>query len=246
MDQANWVFVPIASMYAVSDFGGLRSYVPFSGFPSCFTRRIPRVLKPYTNPDGYRRTKIVFNDGKLHDISIHQLVMIAFVGPCPEGLEVCHNNGNPGDNRLSNLRYDTPKANSADAIKHGTTRRGEKSSRSRISDADAREVIRLRDDRVSRREIADRFGISVGLVSKIHTGKNRQWTGGGTNQLGFRKLKEADIPVIHDLGSLGLSYAEIGKRFGVTGDLISMIISGKAWKRLHPNANASISEPPAV
>lgn len=46
--------------------------------------------------------------------------MEAFVGPCPEGMEVCHNNGDCTDNRLENLRYDTKSANMLDRVRHGT------------------------------------------------------------------------------------------------------------------------------
>jgi hypothetical protein len=51
--------------------------------------------------------------------TVHSLVMLAFVGPRPDGLEVCHNNGVASDNRLSNLRYDTRSENNVDSSKHG-------------------------------------------------------------------------------------------------------------------------------
>lgn len=53
-------------------------------------------------------------------MAVHRLVMAAFVGPCPDGIEVCHNNGNPADNRLSNLRYGTHSENQLDQVKHKT------------------------------------------------------------------------------------------------------------------------------
>ena len=50
---------------------------------------------------------------------VHRLVLETFVGACPAGMEACHNNGNPADNRLENLRWDTPRQNNQDIIKHG-------------------------------------------------------------------------------------------------------------------------------
>lgn len=47
------------------------------------------------------------------------MVVAAFIGPRPEGLQVCHNNGVHYDNRAINLRYGTPKENSQDSVKHG-------------------------------------------------------------------------------------------------------------------------------
>ncbi len=49
--------------------------------------------------------------------AVHRIIASTFLGPCPEGLEVCHNNNNRYDSRLSNLRYDTRKANMADKKK---------------------------------------------------------------------------------------------------------------------------------
>lgn len=52
--------------------------------------------------------------------AIHRLVLTAFVGVCPEGMEGCHNNGNCADNRLTNLRWDTHLNNLLDKVRHGT------------------------------------------------------------------------------------------------------------------------------
>ncbi len=50
---------------------------------------------------------------------VHQLVMRAFVGECPEGMEVRHLNGNHADNRRVNLQYGTRLENNLDTVKHG-------------------------------------------------------------------------------------------------------------------------------
>lgn len=67
----------------------------------------------------YPRVGLVV-DGKQQIAAVHRLVAAAFLGPRPEGVEVCHNNGDPSDNRLVNLRYDTPSANNYDQVRHGT------------------------------------------------------------------------------------------------------------------------------
>lgn len=51
---------------------------------------------------------------------LHHLVLMAFVGPRPEGMECRHLNGIPYDNRLSNLVWGTRRENCGDAMKHGT------------------------------------------------------------------------------------------------------------------------------
>lgn len=52
-------------------------------------------------------------------IPVHQLVLLAFEGPCPEGLEVRHLNGDPQDNRLENLQYGTRTENILDVYHQG-------------------------------------------------------------------------------------------------------------------------------
>jgi hypothetical protein len=50
---------------------------------------------------------------------IHTLVLEAFAGPRPEGMEGCHNDGNPTNNHIDNLRWDTRSANNQDTLRHG-------------------------------------------------------------------------------------------------------------------------------
>lgn len=47
-------------------------------------------------------------------VAVHRLVLESFVGPCPEGMEACHANGNGFDNRVENLRWDTHENNMAE------------------------------------------------------------------------------------------------------------------------------------
>lgn len=48
----------------------------------------------------------------------HRLVLEAFVGPCPPDMVACHDNGRPRHNHVSNLRWDTPRANNLDRVRH--------------------------------------------------------------------------------------------------------------------------------
>lgn len=57
--------------------------------------------------------------GKKKTMYAHRAVMWAFVGPQPKGIVVCHNDGNPGNNRIENLRYDTQSENLRDRTTHG-------------------------------------------------------------------------------------------------------------------------------
>lgn len=105
-------------LYEVSDLGRVRSL----DRKDPLGRRLRgKMLKLRAHPRGYMQTTLT-RDGVCVTKKIHRLVLEAFVGPCPSGMEACHDNGIRDDNRPSNLRWDTPRANAADRIAHGTQR----------------------------------------------------------------------------------------------------------------------------
>jgi len=96
-------------------------------------------LFPANEPDGYIR--VILCPGRKRRW-LHHLVLEAFVGPCPPGLECCHNDGNTWNNAASNLRWDTKKSNQADRVCHGTSCRGEGHKRSKLTEQQVREIRR--------------------------------------------------------------------------------------------------------
>ena len=68
-------------------------------------------IKQY-NSNGYRMVSL-WRDGKTFSVSVHRLVMLAFVGQPPENTEVMHLNSIRNDNRIENLRYGSHSCNMA-------------------------------------------------------------------------------------------------------------------------------------
>ncbi|WP_083885199.1 NUMOD4 motif-containing HNH endonuclease [Nocardia thailandica] len=58
--------------------------------------------------------------GKSTATLVHRIVAIAFLGGPFEGMEVCHNDGDPRNNAVSNLRWDSHSENQRDRRRHGT------------------------------------------------------------------------------------------------------------------------------
>ena len=77
------------------------------------------MLSVVTHPTGHLRVKLSL-DGAYKGATIHRLVLLAFEGPEPDGMEVCHTDGNPANNRLDNLRWGTRGDNLRDRVRHGT------------------------------------------------------------------------------------------------------------------------------
>lgn len=100
-----WRAIPGRPGYQVSDAGRVISH----------RRRRARLLRQAVSSSGYRIVCL----GRGVVAQVHQLVLLAFIGPAPDGSETLHRNGNKHDNRLSNLHYGSRGENVADQYRHG-------------------------------------------------------------------------------------------------------------------------------
>jgi hypothetical protein len=116
---------------------------------------------------GYVHVNLYRHGAKLRHFRIHVLVMLAFVGPCPEGLEIRHLDGNKSNNRLGNLAYGTPTENGEDTRKLGLARRGEAHYHAKIAAETVREIRRLYSEGRAVGDIAGLFRLRRGHVSRI-------------------------------------------------------------------------------
>lgn len=150
--------------YAVSDLGRIRSRGRWG---------TSMIMRPKRNGSGHCSVtlcKIVPGIGKVHKrMSVHVLVLEAFVGPRPPGMEACHDpDPNPTNNRLSNLRWDTKSANQRDSVRHGThrCRNGRK-----IRPEDIPDIRRRIASGEFHRSIARDYGCNRSTISMIRGGR---------------------------------------------------------------------------
>ena len=143
--------------------------LPVKSHPGYWVSNSGRVLSEKTNkflkPAVYCKAGLLsvalLRDGVQKSFSVHRLVLDAFVGPRPEGMECRHLNGNPKDNSLGNLKWGTPKENSEDAIAHGTWAHGERSGSAKLTEAKVMSARALYATGLySMRKLARMFGIS--------------------------------------------------------------------------------------
>lgn len=104
-------------LYEVSDHGRVRSLDRLVQFGTRQRMVRGRIRKPGRTIKGVLYVPLC--NGIQVNRSVHQLVLEAFVGPRPSGLEGCHWNDVKTDNRLVNLRWDTHKANELDKVRNG-------------------------------------------------------------------------------------------------------------------------------
>lgn len=106
-----------------------------------------------------------------HQPRVHQLVLLAFVGPCPPGLECCHENDVKTDNRLSNLRWDTRKSNAADRDLHGRQIKGSHHCHAKLTEEHALAIHLLHRLGFTLHSMSRAFGVSVGAIALLLRGR---------------------------------------------------------------------------
>jgi hypothetical protein len=108
----NWKPIPgWGDLYEVSDLGRIRS-VRRKGSKG-------GVLKTPITTSGYPEVNLC-RDGKVTHFQAHYLVVLAFHGERPSGMECRHLNGDRSDNRAANLAWGTSSENNRDRVRHGT------------------------------------------------------------------------------------------------------------------------------
>jgi len=160
--------------YEVSDAGRVRGVDRLDSWG----RRRPGVIlrnarKGKNRPGGgtYLRIRLSMR-GKVHDVTLHTLVLLSFVGPRPPKHDGCHNDGDVFNNALSNLRWDTSSANQRDKILHGTIAWGSRNGFAKLTVDDA---LAIKESTLGSTDLARRFGVSRIHVQRIRRGD--AWAG---------------------------------------------------------------------
>ncbi len=83
-----------------------------------FSHYAGKTMRTSVNSGGYRTISI-----NKQRVPVHVLVMMAFVGPRPNGFDIDHINRIKTDNRIENLRYAPRGLNGHNAIKHHSSPR---------------------------------------------------------------------------------------------------------------------------
>jgi hypothetical protein len=166
-----WRVIPGTNdYYEASNLGRIRSWAK-PGNPTRVKNRrrtSPHVLSPKYHTIDNRPAVHIRMNGRMRSPHVQTLVALAFLGPRPDGAQVCHNDGDAANNHVGNLRYDTPKGNMADTRRHGTHNAGIRNGSSKLTEADVR-AIRSEYARggIFHREIAERYGVATGTVGDI-------------------------------------------------------------------------------
>lgn len=192
--------VGLEGRYEVSNLGRVRS-LTFASRWGRFARATPIYLRPHCGVTGYPAVAI---GGRLR--SVHRLVLEAFVGPCPAGMECAHLNGVRDDPRLSNLRWVTRRENASHRAIHGTVLTGD------------RHPSRLHPERLAR---GDKSGARLHPETRPRGEKH-----------GLAKLTDEAVRAIRAAAATGESQYVLAARFGVTQGTIWNVVWRKTWRHI--------------
>lgn len=161
-----WLPCPGYPGYEVSDRGNVRSYRRRGAGHKTLAPE-PKLLKPTYAKYGYPQFSLSV-DGKYKCAQAHRLVATAFLPGYFEGAWVLHQDGDPTNNNVANLRWGSAKDNHLDRYrgKSGLTRTRSQDNIRAIRDAYATGLTQV--------EVARKFHTSQQYVSNLVTRNSRK------------------------------------------------------------------------
>lgn len=121
---------------------------------------------------GYFTVTLTLPTGKRRNVKVHKLVLTAFRGTCPQGLQGCHRNGDKSNNTLRNLRWGTPASNYADRDRHGTTVRGSRINTAKLTATSVRRIRRVFAAGSTLAVLSRRYQVTSRAISNIVYGRS--------------------------------------------------------------------------
>lgn len=224
-------------LYEASSLGAVRSLErtakQMNRWGQLIERPVPsRILRQRTCRNGYKRVNLSRN-GVHETVGVHRAVCLAFFGKAP-GLVAAHQDGNPANNRMENLRWSKPVENSHDKFRHFTDPRGERNPRAIVSENEAREIAQRLDK--TAKQLSAEYGISKSQVLNIQHG--RSWSLHGVRpepKAIHERIRTAKAILTWDQvrqirQSVGLTHKELAEMYGTTRSNIGHILSCKSWR----------------
>lgn len=159
--------IPNFAGYYVTDDGRVYSYRTNAGKIGATSR----LLRHNVDKDGYHFVRLAQN-GKYKKMNVGRLVLLAFARSPITTEQVSHIDGDPSNNRLSNLLWESPSANNQRKKQHGTAQHGSRNGNARLTEDDVY-LIRYMFPKAyfNNTEIARLFKVDNSLISLIRLGK---------------------------------------------------------------------------
>jgi hypothetical protein len=160
--------------YEASSLGRIRSkervvtkWSPFAGRDIDMHYK-GKILKPCRSDKWGHLCVHIGVGGKTFNVHVARLVLLAFSGEPSSSLQARHLDGNPANNKATNLAWGTQKENNRDRHDHGRYAVGEAHRMSKITESDVEQIRSSSEGGV---DIAKRLLIGTSQVSRIRARK---------------------------------------------------------------------------
>lgn len=175
-------------LYLVSCKGRVKSTSRLVRHRNGWMRISEKLLKPWAIKTGHLYVTLS-KQGRQLGRQVHRLVLEAFVGPRPEGMQACHfPDRSPGNNRLENLMWGTSHENHEHMKTHGTSckrhsyknvPRGDNHPHAKLTEEQVREIKKelKAPVRGKQRQLARKYGVTEATICDIKKGRIRSTHG---------------------------------------------------------------------
>lgn len=165
-----WLQIPGFDIYQASDRGRVRSIDRRVDGPWGTPSRIKRgkILSGTPDRDGY--LWVTLYRSTQYRRAMHVLVLEAFSGKCPYGMQARHLDGYNQNNRPDNLKWGTKVEDAADKKRHGTVPRGETHGRAKLTESVIRRAQMQRGTGLTLKAVAALSGVSVATIHAALSG----------------------------------------------------------------------------
>lgn len=161
----------------ISNFGNIRTWLVHGH--SHARRKMPLIMKQRTNRGGHKFVVLrPLANGKKYSMSIHRMVVRAFIGEIPSDKQVAHLDGNPANNHVSNLIIATALENASHKKIHGTSPVGERNGFARLTDT---AVMEIKGSSLTSRSLAYKFGVCKRTVELVRNGTSWKHVAAASN-----------------------------------------------------------------
>lgn len=222
-------------IYQVSNHGRVRSLdrkvdIMYAGVVPMTKTYKGQILKPYLrgNSTRYECVNLRTRETGKNTCSVHRLVLKAFVGEPPSGFVCCHNDGNPLNNRLDNLRWGTPSENMQDMVRHGNAgmAKGEDHGCALLTEEQVIEMRKIRKTGETYEKIAERYGVDKCTIALACTGKTWSHLPGAVDlgRKGNSRFTDEQRQEMLERGLKGESASKIAREFSCSRSYISKMV----------------------
>lgn len=135
------------------------------------------ILKQFPDKDGYYRVNLTNKYGLKKQYAVHRLLAMTFIENPENKTVINHIDGDKQNNQLDNLEWSSISENTQHGYDHGLNPKGEAHYACKLTDEQVmfiKKNYKPRDPYYGAKPLAEMFGVSLSLVSKVGIGLMRK------------------------------------------------------------------------